>query len=62
MFAWRLVPGTVIYTLFADAIVTGAGEASRAAFTRLLIAGGLLLLLTFAPTIARRVGWLPTRQ
>ena len=57
--ALGIVPGTVVYTLFADAIVTGSGEASRAALTRLLIAGGLLLLLTFAPALARRLGWIP---
>ncbi len=55
--ALGIVPGTVIYTLFADAIVTGSGEASRAAFTRLLVAGVLLLLLTFTPVGARRLGW-----
>jgi uncharacterized membrane protein YdjX (TVP38/TMEM64 family) len=59
--ALGIVPGTVIDTLFADAIVTGTGEASRAAFTRLLVAGGLLVLLTLVPTITRRLGWLPTR-
>jgi uncharacterized membrane protein YdjX (TVP38/TMEM64 family) len=58
--ALGILPGTVIDTFFADAIVTGSGEASHAAFTRLLVAGGLLLLLTFAPTIARRLAWVPT--
>ncbi len=56
--ALGLVPGTVVYTLFADAVVTGSSEASRAAFTRLLVASGLLLLLTFAPGVARRLGWI----
>jgi uncharacterized membrane protein YdjX (TVP38/TMEM64 family) len=55
--ALGIVPGTVIYTFFADAIVTGSGAASHAAFVRLLVASGLLLLLTFAPTVARRLGW-----
>lgn len=57
--ALGIVPGTVIYTLFADAIVNGSGEAPHAAFMRLLAAGGLLLLLTFAPAVARRLGWIP---
>ncbi len=57
--ALGIVPGTVVYTLFADAIVTGSGAASRAALTRLLIAGGLLVLVTFAPALARRLGWMP---
>jgi uncharacterized membrane protein YdjX (TVP38/TMEM64 family) len=60
--ALGIVPGTVVYTLFADAIVTGSGEASRAALTRLLITGGLLLLLTFAPALARRLGWIPVER
>jgi uncharacterized membrane protein YdjX (TVP38/TMEM64 family) len=57
--ALGILPGTVIYTLFADAIVTGSGEASRSAFTRLLVTAGLLLLLTFTPAVARRLGWIP---
>jgi uncharacterized membrane protein YdjX (TVP38/TMEM64 family) len=60
--ALGIVPGTVIYTFFADAIVTGTAGASRAAFTRLLVAGGLLLLLTFAPAAARRLGWSPVER
>jgi uncharacterized membrane protein YdjX (TVP38/TMEM64 family) len=60
--ALGIVPGTVIYTLFADAIVTGSGEASRSAFTRLLVIGGLLLLLTFTPAVARRLGWMSVER
>jgi uncharacterized membrane protein YdjX (TVP38/TMEM64 family) len=60
--ALGIVPGTVVYTLFAAAMVTGSGGASRAALTRLLIAGGLLLLLTFAPALARRLGWIPVER
>jgi uncharacterized membrane protein YdjX (TVP38/TMEM64 family) len=56
--ALGILPGTVVYTLFADAIVSGSGAASGAAFARLLIAGGLLVVLTFAPAAARRLGWL----
>jgi hypothetical protein len=50
------IPATVVYTLFADAIVAGSLSASREAFTKLLIAGGLLVVLTFVPTAVRRVG------
>jgi uncharacterized membrane protein YdjX (TVP38/TMEM64 family) len=60
--ALGIVPGTVVYTLFADAIVTGSGEPSRAALTRLLVASGLLLLLTFAPALARRLGRSPVER
>jgi uncharacterized membrane protein YdjX (TVP38/TMEM64 family) len=60
--ALGIVPGTLIYTFFADAIVTGAAGASRTAFTRLLVAAGLLLLLTFVPAAARRLGWTPVER
>jgi uncharacterized membrane protein YdjX (TVP38/TMEM64 family) len=60
--ALGIAPGTVIYTFFADAIVTGTAGASRAAFTRLLVASGLLLLLTFLPAVARRLGWSPAER
>ncbi len=51
-----IVPGTLVYTFFADAILTGSREASRGALIRAAVAGGLLILLTFVPTIARRLG------
>ncbi len=56
--ALGILPGTVVDTFFADAIVAGSSEASRGAFLRLLVAGGLLVLLSFAPTVARRLGWI----
>jgi uncharacterized membrane protein YdjX (TVP38/TMEM64 family) len=55
--ALGILPGTVIYTWFAAAIAAGSREASRGALTQLLIAGLVLLLLTFAPAVARRLGW-----
>ncbi len=57
-----ILPGTVIYTLSADAIVRASGEASGKPFTWLLVAGALLLLLTFVPTLGRRLGWLPVER
>jgi uncharacterized membrane protein YdjX (TVP38/TMEM64 family) len=59
--ALGIIPGTAIYTYFADALITGAAEARRDAFVRLAIAGGLLILLSFLPAIARRTGLLPAR-
>ena len=50
-----ILPGTAIYTFFADALLQGSLEASRDAFVRLLIAGGLLLLLSFLPAILKRL-------
>jgi uncharacterized membrane protein YdjX (TVP38/TMEM64 family) len=51
-----IFPGTVVYTMFADALLAGSQEASREALLRVLLAGVLLVLLTFLPAIARRLG------
>ncbi len=57
-----IVPGAAVYTYFADALVAGAAEARREAFVRVAIAGGLLILLSFVPATARRLGWLPPAE
>ena len=57
--ALGIVPGTLVYTFFADAILSGSQQATREAFVRVAIAGALLVLLTFVPTFAKRAGWLP---
>ncbi|MDQ3698380.1 MAG: VTT domain-containing protein [Gemmatimonadota bacterium] len=54
--ALGILPATAIYTYFADALLEGASGARQGAFVRLAIAGGLLVLLSFVPTIARRLG------
>lgn len=54
-----ILPGTLIYTFFADALVAGSTEASATARTRLWIAAGLLVALSLLPIIARRVGYKP---
>ena len=51
-----IVPGTLVYTFFADALVLGSTEASATAFRRVLIAGVLLAALSLTPLIARRLG------
>lgn len=57
-----ILPGTLVYTFFADALVRGSTEASRDAYLRLWIAAGLLLALSAIPLVARRLGFrLPTR-
>jgi len=56
--ALGILPGTLVYTFFADAILAGSREATHAAFLKVLIAGVLLVLLSFAPTLAKRAGWL----
>ena len=50
-----ILPGTAIYTFFADALLQGSQEASRDALARLLVAGGLLVLLSFLPAILRKM-------
>ena len=51
-----IFPGTVVYTMFADALLAGSQEASRDALIRVLLSGALLILLSFLPTIAKRIG------
>ena len=50
-----IVPGTVIYTWFAERLLAGATDASRRAFVQLALAGAALLALSFLPAIVRRV-------
>jgi uncharacterized membrane protein YdjX (TVP38/TMEM64 family) len=51
-----ILPGTIVYTMFADALLAGSREASREALLRVLLSGALLILLSFLPAIARRLG------
>ncbi len=51
-----IVPGTAIYTFFADALLEGSREASTQAFSLVFVAGALLLLLSFLPAILKRLG------
>jgi uncharacterized membrane protein YdjX (TVP38/TMEM64 family) len=53
-----IVPGTLVYTFFADAILSGSQQATRDAYVRVAIAGVLLVILSFVPTLAKRAGWL----
>ena len=56
-----ILPGTIVYTFFADAILSGSREATRTAFVRVLVAGALLVLLSFTPMVAKRAGWMTRR-
>ncbi len=51
-----ILPGTFVYTMFADALLTGSTQASRDAFLRMAVAGVLLVFLSFLPLILRRAG------
>lgn len=50
-----ILPGTFVYTMFADALLEGSIEASREALLRVALAGGLLLLLSFLPAMLNRL-------
>lgn len=52
--ALGIIPGVLVYTFFADALVAGAREASRMAAVRLAAAGALLVALTVVPDLVRR--------
>ena len=50
-----IVPGTAIYTFFADALLEGSREAGTQALVRVLIAGALLVFLSFLPALLRPI-------
>ncbi len=52
-----ILPGTLVYTYFADALVAGVAGGSRGALLRVLVAGALLVILSFLPNVARRLQW-----
>lgn len=54
-----ILPGTLVYTFFADALVQGSTSANQAARSRLWIAGALFVALALVPLIARRLGFKP---
>jgi uncharacterized membrane protein YdjX (TVP38/TMEM64 family) len=49
--ALGIIPGTLVYTYFADALLSGVEGASRAAWLRVAVAGALLVILSFVPTL-----------
>lgn len=50
-----MLPATFIYTYFADALLEGVKEASRAAFLNLTLAGALLIFISFLPSIYKKM-------
>jgi uncharacterized membrane protein YdjX (TVP38/TMEM64 family) len=50
-----ILPGTAVYTWFADSLLQGAAGAGRHALVRVSIAGALLLVLSFVPTLVARL-------
>jgi uncharacterized membrane protein YdjX (TVP38/TMEM64 family) len=53
-----ILPGTSVYTYFADALLAGTDGVRQTAFIRVAIAGALLLALSYLPALAKRVGWI----
>lgn len=51
-----IFPGTLVYTMFADALLAGSQEASREALIRVLLSGALLVALSLLPLLAKRFG------
>ena len=49
-----IIPGTFIYTWFANSLLEGATAASRQAFLQLAVAGTLLVLLSFLPNLVAK--------
>lgn len=49
--ALGILPGTIIYTWFADSLVAGVEGASQRAFVRLAVAAVLLVGLSFGPQL-----------
>lgn len=53
--ALGIIPGTVVYTYFADSVVAGVTGARDRALLHVAVAGALLIALSFAPTLVRRL-------
>lgn len=53
--ALGIIPGTIIYTYFADSLVAGVSGAGRRALVRVTIAAVLLIAISFAPALLQRL-------
>ena len=49
-----MLPGTFIYTYFADALLEGATGSGKRALTNLIIASSLLILISSVPTLYKK--------
>ena len=50
-----MLPGTFIYTYFADALLKGATGSGKRALTNLIIASSLLILISSVPTLYKKL-------
>ena len=53
--ALGIIPGTVVYTYFADSLIEGVAGARLKALLHVAIAGALLILLSFGPALVGRI-------
>ena len=53
--ALGIIPGTIIYTYFAESLIAGVSGAGRRALIRVTIAAILLIAVSFAPTLLHRL-------
>lgn len=54
--ALGMLPATLVFTYFADALTSGLAGSRRHALVNLGIAAALLIALSFVPTLAKRLG------
>ncbi len=52
--ALGMLPGTFIYTYFADALLKGVTGSGKRAYFNLIIASALLILISFVPSLYKR--------
>jgi uncharacterized membrane protein YdjX (TVP38/TMEM64 family) len=52
--ALGIIPGTVIYTYFADSLIAGVTGARKEALLHVAIASALLIAISFGPALVRR--------
>jgi uncharacterized membrane protein YdjX (TVP38/TMEM64 family) len=53
--ALGIIPGTVVYTYFADSLISGVTGARHRAFLHVAVAGALLIAVSFGPALVRRM-------
>lgn len=53
--ALGIIPGTAVYTYFAESLLRGATDAGHHALVRVAAAGALLLAFSFVPALVRRI-------
>ena len=49
------LPGTLVYTYFANTLLAGGGTAKKHVTTELIAASALLIAVSFAPTLVKRL-------